>query len=65
MRQPWIAAATAHPFKFREVVEPLIGQELEPSQALAAIFNRPTRKIRIGANLKALADALQELALAA
>ena len=63
--RPWIAAATAHPYKFAETVEPLIGRAVEPSPALAAILNRPTRKIRIGAGAGALADALGERAAAA
>src|SRR5258708_10319957 len=63
--RPWIAAATAHPYKFAETVEPLIGRPVEPSPALAAILNRPTRKIRIGASPRALADALRELPAAA
>ena len=57
--------ATAHPYKFAEIVEPLIGRAVEPTPALAAIHNRPTRKIRIGASLDALADALRERAVAA
>jgi threonine synthase len=63
--RPWIAMATAHPYKFAEVVEPLVGRAVEPTPALAEIFERPTRKIRIGASLDALADALQERAAAA
>jgi threonine synthase len=57
--------ATAHPYKFAEIVEPLIGRTVEPPPALAAIFHRPTRKIRIGADLDALADVLRERAVAA
>jgi threonine synthase len=63
--RPWIAAATAHPYKFAETVEPLIGRAVEPNPALAGILNRPTRKIRIGASSGALADALGERAAAA
>jgi threonine synthase len=63
--RPWIAAATAHPFKFAEVVEPLIGRTIDPSPALAAILNRPLRKLRIGASVGQLASALQERAAAA
>jgi threonine synthase len=63
--RPWIAMATAHPYKFAEIVEPLIGRAVAPSPALASILDRPTRKIRIGANLNALADALRERAVAA
>jgi threonine synthase len=62
--RPWIAAATAHPYKFREVVEPLIGRKIEPSPALAAILDRPTHKVRIAANLSSLADTLRERAAA-
>ena len=62
---PWIAMATAHPYKFRETVEPLIERAVVPTPALAAIYDRPTRKIRIGASLDALAGALRERAEAA
>lgn len=64
MERPWIAAATAHPYKFSEVVEPLIGRKIEPSPALAAILDRPTHKICIAANLGSLAEALGERAAA-
>jgi threonine synthase len=63
--RPWILAATAHPFKFAETVEPLIGRNLEPTPALAAILDRPPRKIRIGASLAELGQALRERAAAA
>lgn len=63
--RPWIAAATAHPFKFAEVVEPLIGRTIDPGPALAATLNRPLRKLRIGASIGQLASALQERAAAA
>lgn len=57
--RPWIAAATAHPFKFRESVEPLIGAEIAPPPALAAILGRAARKTAIPADLGALARALE------
>jgi threonine synthase len=63
--RPWIAVATAHPHKFAETVEPLIGRAVAPTPALAAILDRPTRKTRIGASLDGLADALRERAAAA
>ena len=63
--RPWIVAATAHPYKFADVVEPLIGRAIEPTPALAAILDRPTRKVRIRAELGALADTLRERAVAA
>ena len=58
--RPWIVAATAHPYKFRETVEPLIGREVEPTPALAAILHRNTRKAEIAPTLDALARALGE-----
>ena len=63
--RPWIAAATAHPYKFADVVEPLIGRSIEPSPAFSTILHRPTRKLRISADLSHLADALGERAAAA
>ncbi|HZC38289.1 MAG TPA: hypothetical protein VE221_06410, partial [Sphingomicrobium sp.] len=63
--RPWIVAATAHPYKFAETVEPLIGRKIEPTPALAAILDRPQHKIRIGANLAELGEALQRRAIAA
>jgi len=62
--RPWILAATAHPYKFRDTVEPLIGQAIEPPPALEAILDRPTHKSTIEASLEALAGALRSSALA-
>lgn len=56
--RPWIVAATAHPYKFREIVEPLIGKIVEPSPALAAIASRRSQKIRIEPTVDALAGVL-------
>ena len=58
--RPWIVAATAHPYKFRETVEPLIGREVEPTPALASILHRDTRKAEIAPTLEALARSLRE-----
>ena len=60
----WVAEATAHPFKFAEVVEPLIGETLAPPPALAAILGRPSRAQSIPATLEALAGALGSSAAA-
>ena len=56
----WIAAATAHPFKFADAVEPLIGATIEAPPALKAILGREASKTAIPARLEALADALEE-----
>ena len=58
-QRPWIAAATAHPYKFAEIVEPLIGETLSPPSALAAILGRRSRAQSIPATLDALAEALE------
>ena len=50
----WVAAATAHPFKFADIIEPLIGETVEPSPALRALIGRPTRKVAIGNQLDEL-----------
>ena len=57
--RPWIVAATAHPYKFADVVEPLIGAKIEPTPALAAIYERSTRKLEISADLGSLESALR------
>src|SRR6185436_2781781 len=56
--RPWIACATAHPYKFAEIVEPLVGVKLEPPPALAAILGREASAIPIAADLGALAAAI-------
>jgi threonine synthase len=58
--RPWIVGATAHPYKFRDVIEPLIGRTIEPPPALASILDRPVSKSVIPPTLDALADALRE-----
>jgi threonine synthase len=58
--RPWIACATAHPYKFADIVEPLIGATIAPPPALAAILSRETRKSEIPATLEALAAAIAE-----
>jgi threonine synthase len=57
--RPWIACATAHPFKFADMVEPLIGRSIAPPPALAAILGREGRKKTIPAELGALRATLR------
>jgi threonine synthase len=64
-QRPWIAAATAHPYKFASIVNPLIGRKVDPSPALASIAGRERRKVKIDASLDALAQALGKCAAAA
>ncbi|WP_412545770.1 threonine synthase [Maricaulis sp. MIT060901] len=56
--RPWLVGATAHPYKFRETVEPLIGQKISPPQTLANVLERPTTVRDIPAELSALQAAL-------
>lgn len=49
--------ATAHPAKFAEVVEPLIGEQPLPA-ALAAALEKQSLAVEIGADLSALAGAI-------
>jgi threonine synthase len=57
---PWVLVATAHPAKFREIVEPLIGRELPMPEPLAELFARPTACTEIAADLVALGGAWRE-----
>jgi threonine synthase len=53
-----IFLATAHPAKFREIVEPIIGRTVETPAPLADALARPRHILRIDATLDALAGAL-------
>jgi threonine synthase len=51
--------ATAHPAKFREVVEPAIGEPVALPSALAEALARPRHSIHLAANYPALLDLVQ------
>ncbi|HEX4376013.1 MAG TPA: threonine synthase [Steroidobacteraceae bacterium] len=53
-RGPWVIVATAHPAKFREIVEPLIGEPLPLPPNLAKLFDRPSNFREIAATLTEL-----------
>jgi threonine synthase len=53
-----IFLATAHPAKFREIVEPVIGSAVETPGPLAEALARPRNILRIDASLDAVAAAL-------
>jgi len=55
---PWILVSTAHPAKFREIVEPLVGQRIEMPASLAKLFSRPVSATELEADLAALTRAL-------
>jgi threonine synthase len=50
----WVLVATAHPAKFREIVEPLIGRRVAVPESLARLFELPASAREIGADLDAL-----------
>jgi threonine synthase len=56
----WVLVSTAHPAKFREIVEPLIGREVPVPESLAKLFARPSECTEIDADLASLRDALRD-----
>jgi len=56
----WVLVSTAHPAKFREIVEPLIGRGVPVPESLARLFSRPSACTEIEADLGSLRDALRE-----
>jgi threonine synthase len=55
----WVVAATAHPAKFPEIVEPLVGRRMEAPDTLATLLDRPVRRAWIRPELGQLIDHLQ------
>lgn len=53
-RLHWVVVATAHPAKFPEIVEPLLGRRLEPPPSLARLLERPQRREELEAEPTAL-----------
>ena len=54
----WVLVATAHPAKFREIVEPLVGRPVPVPESLERLFRRPAHFTEIDATLDALRAAL-------
>jgi threonine synthase len=54
----WVIVSTAHPAKFSEIVEPLIGRKVAVPETLAKLFARPTECTEIAPDLTALRVAL-------
>jgi threonine synthase len=50
----WTVVATAHPAKFNEVVEPLVGRPVTAPPALATMLKRPSKAEPIAADEEAL-----------
>ncbi|HTC28533.1 threonine synthase [Dyella sp.] len=60
--QPWAVVATAHPAKFENVVEPLVGHPVEVPSSLAAMLQRPANAETLAAEDSALRQWLLERA---
>ncbi len=56
---PWVLAATAHPAKFNEVVEPLIGKTVAVPPSLDRLLRLPRHCVDLPPELGALAQALE------
>jgi threonine synthase len=57
-RERWVLAATAHPAKFNDIVEPLIGTDVPVPAALGELLSLPSHQRRVPADLEALRDVL-------
>ena len=57
--QPWVLVSTAHPAKFNEIVEPLIGEAVGVPAPLAALLRLPQHFHDVAPSLAALAKALE------
>ncbi|HTX24440.1 MAG TPA: threonine synthase [Steroidobacteraceae bacterium] len=56
--RPWVLVATAHAAKFRETIEPLIGQRIPVPDSLAQLLARPVSVTEIAPQLATLRSAL-------
>lgn len=54
IQQPWVLVATAHPAKFNEIVEPLVGHEIPVPPALARLLSLPRVEQSLEPTLEAL-----------
>ncbi|MEP6884063.1 MAG: threonine synthase [Gammaproteobacteria bacterium] len=55
---PWVVVATAHPAKFNEIVEPIIGKTVTVPESLARLLRLPQHVVDLPPTLEALATAL-------
>jgi threonine synthase len=56
---PWVVVATAHPAKFNDVVEPLIGKPVDVPESLAELLRLPRHFLDLPPTLEAVAAALE------
>jgi threonine synthase len=55
---PWVLVATAHPAKFNDIVEPLIGKPVTVPHSLEQLLRLPRHVVDVAPTLEALAAAL-------
>jgi threonine synthase len=56
---PWVLVATAHPAKFNEIVEPIIGKPVDVPASLARLLRLPRHFMDLPPTLQAVAAALE------
>jgi hypothetical protein len=56
---PWVVVATAHPAKFNEIVEPIIGKPVTVPESLDRLLRLPQRALDLPPTLEALARGTQ------
>jgi threonine synthase len=56
--RPWVVVATAHPAKFNDIVEPIIGKSVAVPHSLAQLLKLPRHCVDLPPTLEALAAAL-------
>jgi threonine synthase len=56
---PWVVVATAHPSKFNEIVEPIIGKPVAIPQSLDRLLRLPQHIVDLPPTLEALGKALE------
>lgn len=59
--QRWCIVATAHPAKFPEIIEPIIGRVVSVPERLRALFERTTHAVEIEPTLSAVRDVLADV----
>jgi threonine synthase len=59
-KERWVLVATAHPAKFNDIVEPLIGAEVPVPPPLAALLQLPSVQTEVEPSLEALRAILAE-----
>ena len=56
---PWVVVATAHPAKFNEIVEPIIGRPIAVPKSLSDLLRLPEHRADMPPTLAALSAALE------